>query len=583
MDSPYMLHALLAERRDIVLKTATDAVPVHTIDAERRTIRDIFGISRTLAVPLYQRSFAWTKSEVDELWEDLQGVLNGDDNSYFLGPMVFVQRGATTFEVVDGQQRLAALSLLFAVIRDGYRQADRQAKAEIIESNALLQQKDLRSEKAAPKLSLNETDNDVFIQIVEGKQDDDYYKRILQDHKADESSKLLISAYLSYRGRISERSEGFSDVDALNDLAEALLDRIAVIEIITTDEDAAYTLFETLNDRGADLTLSDLLKNFLFGRAKSRLAEVRKLWTEVMTTVGQGTMTQFIRHEWMSRNGKIREPVLFRRLKERIKTPSEVMEYVGGLRKAADVYAALSNPSSPVWKGYSSAAKELLKQVGVFKVVQCYPLLMSAKLQRRPHDFEVIARWIVGLTVRYSIIGGKGTGNLETAYANASPICRDKGKTLGDVKKPLLNIYPGDEEFRTSFASKRQSEEPIARLILAELEKALSQARENVPSDSLTLEHILPRNPGAAWPASLRSTALHGVLVNRIGNLTLMVGDGRDGNSSLPDGFEEKTPVYAKSKLAITSQLASYREWNEATIDARQQQLASAAVKVWFI
>lgn len=440
-----------------------------SIAAERRTIRDILGMSRRLEVPTYQRSFAWTKSEMDELWEDLQGVLAGDEQSYFLGPMVFVRRDGRTLEVVDGQQRLAALSVLFAVIRDGYRQGQYSRKVETIESAALIQQRDLRTEEAAPILTLNETDNRLFQQIVQGGKSQSDFESLARDREGPDSVRLLAQAYINYYERISERTQQFTDVDTLNDYAEALLNKIAVIEIVTTHEEAAYTLFETLNDRGIDLSLSDLLKNYLFSKAKMRLGEVHRQWTEIMATVGQGRMTQFIRHDWMSRNGKVRQPVLYRKLKDHIKTVDDVIDYVTRLRKAADVYVALGNPGSSVWRSYGPTSRELLRQVGVFGVVQCYPLLLSAKEARSRKGFEDVLHWIVVLTMRYNIIGGKGTGNLESAYAKASPICLNKSCRATDIKKVLLEIYPDDEEFRSTFTTKRVADQPIARLILGEL------------------------------------------------------------------------------------------------------------------
>lgn len=561
-------------------RVANDEPYVPSIDAERRSIEEVLGMSRCLVVPMYQRSFAWTKSHLDELWEDLRGILLGNDKSYFLGPMVFVRSDANLLEVVDGQQRLAALSLLFAVIRDAYALKGLGKKAQIIGTASLTQQPDLDTEQASPKLTLNETDNTLFQEIVDGGRSRSYFYDVSRDKTMPESVKLLAQAYVNIYDRLAAQTGDFADVDALNQFAQALLRKVEIIEIMTTDEDAAYVLFETLNDRGVDLTLSDLLKNYLFRKAKgSRLPEVRQKWTELMATIGQGRMTQFIRHEWMSRNGKVREPVLYRKLKETIRTSADVISYVTGLRKAADVYVALSNPTSGLWRSYAAETRDMLRQIQVFGVVQCYPLLLSAKEARSRKEFGEIAKWVVALTVRYNIIGGKGTGNLESAYAKASPLCHDRSLTQADIKKVLLEIYPDDNEFESSFAVKRISEEPIARLILAELEKSVSGTDAKVADpEALTLEHVLPKSPGATWPSKLASPPRHGELLNRLGNLTLLTGPK---NSSLPDDYASKKGEYAKSDIAITQGIASFQTWNDDSVDKRQEELASHAVKVW--
>jgi len=91
-----------------------------SIKSEERSIGSILSDKRPLRVPAYQRSFAWTKAQIDDLWEDIQSILYDSQEPYFLGSMVFIQKTDNSLEVVDGQQRLATLSLLLATIRDGF-------------------------------------------------------------------------------------------------------------------------------------------------------------------------------------------------------------------------------------------------------------------------------------------------------------------------------------------------------------------------------------------------------------------------------------------------------------------------------
>lgn len=533
--------------------------------------------ARSLSVPRYQRSFCWTKSEVDELWDDIQGVLSGDEASYFLGAMVFVEHDSV-YEVVDGQQRLATLSLLFAAIRDLMKSRQEDDRAAQIEQEVLCR-KDIETLAKSPILSLNITDNDTFRQIVDGDLGVSELKRMT--HARGLAPKLLASAYVNYYDRLHEISSQTRGIQRLASYHKNLLDRIELIEITTKNDDSAYTLFETLNDRGLDLSLADLLKNYLFSRAKERLADVQQQWTETTTTVSQSAMTKFIRHEWMSRKGKVREADLYRKLKGDIQSPNEVTAYVRALRASAEIYAALADPDNAVWSGLSPRGRDLLRQIGTFKIVQCYPLLLAAWSTREPKDFESLARWILALTVRYTIIGGKGTGNLETVYAQSGPICRGQSKSLAEVKKVLLNLYPSNSEFELAFATKTLSETAMARLLLSELETHLSANAEKIASpDKLTLEHILPRSPGAGWPEALRGGPEHDELVSRLGNLTLLTPES---NSSLPDDFAGKKRVYSGSALHITRMVAEAEEWNEEAIDARQRELARHAVKVWRI
>lgn len=546
------------------------------INGDRKTIQDIFAPSRRLKVPTYQRSFAWTTAETDDLWDDLQPLLEGQVNSYFIGPMVFVDKGENVYEVVDGQQRLAAVSLLFAAIRDGLREAGRVDDAAQV-AMLLKRRRSLTTGETAHILTLNDTDNEAFLQIMAGERSAADLARGARTRSEPESVRLLTAAYASYYERLRAETDGFTNWQQLGRYFESLAAGVAVIEITTASDEAAYTFFETLNARGVDLTLSDLVKNYLFSKAGARLSEVQRLWTEAVATVGQGTMTRFIRHEWTSRKGKIRETALYRRLKTDIPDAAKAVAYAKGLREAGEVYAALSNPTSPVWRGFTPRAKELLRQIGAIQAVQCFPALLSARLERKPRDFQQIAEWLVALSVRYSVIGGKGTGNLETVLAGAAPLCREKGRPPSDVRKALLAIYPDDEEFRGAFASKRLTDPPTARLVLAAIERHVA-GTEKVADPDLTLEHVLPKKPGTGWPQTLRGTPRHAELLHRIGNLTLLTADD---NSRLPGGFEDKKRLYARSKLEITKRLAAFRQWDARSIDERQSELADAAVEIW--
>jgi len=279
------------------------------ITSEQRTIGSLLGDKRFLKVPVYQRSFSWTKNEVSDLWDDLQGILYGEEENYFLGSMVFISKSDGSLEVVDGQQRLATVSLLLAAIRDGFQSIDDNQRANHIEMQYLCT-RDLKTMEAAPRLSLNEIDNGLFMQVIEKSIDLAELKALQRNRETVLSNRLLTRAYLLLHESIRKASDNFKNTEFLSSVVEALTDSISCIQIITASEDSAYVLFETLNDRGIDLTLSDMLKNFLFSKAGKRLEETKHKWTETVALIGQEYMKTYIRHEWMSRHGQTREKEL---------------------------------------------------------------------------------------------------------------------------------------------------------------------------------------------------------------------------------------------------------------------------------
>lgn len=551
------------------------------IDADPTTLGEFLGNDKKVRVPTYQRTFAWTSSQIDDLWADLGPLLEGKQDTYFLGAMVFVRKPHDSLELVDGQQRLAALLLFFAALRDRFRAAGDKERATIVEERALRLKKDLRTKDATWRLELTETDNGTFTDILESRLELDEIRRIGRIRRQTDSVKLLASAYLTFHDHLCKATSASNGEEVLFDYFDRICSGLQLIQIVTNDEGSAYTLFETLNDRGVDLTLSDLLKNYLFSKSRSRLAQVRQHWTEIVTTVGQGDMTQFIRHEWMSRYGKVRQPRLYAELKKRVRTQDEVLKYIESLRQCASVYAAFSNSSDNMWRGHGAEVQRLLAQIHTLGVVQCYPLLMAAKLAREPREFDRIAKWVVALTIRFSTIGGKGTGNLETVYANAGPICWDMKRDLDEIKSTLKEIYPEDDDFKMSFRTRRIERASAARLVLAELENYISGNSEKLAdSGHLTLEHILPKSPDGTWPQELREAAELGELLHRVGNLTLLTGED---NSSLPADFAAKKLLYQQSSIEITKWCGDRNDWDEAAIDARQEWLADQAAKLWQI
>ncbi len=548
------------------------------ITSEQRTIGSLLGDKRFLKVPVYQRSFSWTKNEVSDLWDDLQGILYGEEENYFLGSMVFISKSDGSLEVVDGQQRLATVSLLLAAIRDGFQSIDDNQRANHIEMQYLCT-RDLKTMEAAPRLSLNEIDNGLFMQVIEKSIDLAELKALQRNRETVLSNRLLTRAYLLLHESIRKASDNFKNTEFLSSVVEALTDSISCIQIITASEDSAYVLFETLNDRGIDLTLSDMLKNFLFSKAGKRLEETKHKWTETVALIGQEYMKTYIRHEWMSRHGQTREKELYKKIKGQIRTNPKAVNYVASLRESAQVYDAIRNPEHTLWAKFGPACQSLLEEILILGPVQCYPLILSTYFARQKELVKVLS-WIVALTVRYSIICAKGTGNLETAYARASSQMRLQEVKLKNVQEILGSICPSDEEFITAFKEKTLSSPRIIKYLLAKTEMSISGDDSLIPNpDVLTVEHILPKSPSNKWPSYMRKKEFLEQNCSRIGNLTILTGPmNRDCESTL---FSEKKKLYETSKYKLTSELTKLKNWTEKEIGNRQKSLAKRAKDVW--
>ena len=133
--------------------------------AEHLTVRDIFNGSEDLRMPPYQRGYSWGEKEASELLGDLREAAHSERPYYFLGAMVIVQsRPREAMEIVDGQQRLATLSILFAVLRDLAESRDEANKLhEMLETPARM----LGSERQRWRLTLNHIDTPFFRETIQ--------------------------------------------------------------------------------------------------------------------------------------------------------------------------------------------------------------------------------------------------------------------------------------------------------------------------------------------------------------------------------------------------------------------------------
>jgi hypothetical protein len=548
---------------------------------------DLKGIGTLLAeaifaVPTYQRSYAWTADEIDDFWNDLAGSIAIGQPDYFIGSIVLT-REAERLVVIDGQQRLATTTLLFTALRAAALTRGKQEVADNLRST-FLTNFDYAAEQNVPRLTLN-SDDDPFFQ-----------KLILDDTpatlpaKPPESHRRLLYA----RDELQERLEadlahhGNQADQRLTSWLTFLRERLLAIRLIVPDESDAFLIFETLNDRGADLTIGDLLKNYLFGKAKSKLETAKKHWIASLAALDVSAenlkFITFLRQYWSSKYGLVRERELYRSIRDRVTTATQAVEFAEELENAAHLFAALENSTHERWAPLGTSGRNNIETLLRLEVEQHRPLLLAVMAHFSDAELKKTLRAIVSWSVRSLILGRLGGGTSEKAYcAAAVKVRKGELKTTADLLKELTAIVPADEEFEAAFATARVTKGPIARYLLLALEhkKCGQEEPELVPNsdeDEVNLEHILPRNPNKAdWPSFDPDD--FPTWIYRIGNLALLSKGPNDkiGNA----GWAVKKPILGASKLELTKAAAANNDWTAKEISERQLELAKLAPATW--
>ena len=210
---------------------------------------------RLLAIPDYQRAYSWELDEVGELWSDLADSIRADSSEYFLGSVVTTKsKDQPRHQVIDGQQRLATVSLMYAVMRDIFAQHSDERANDI--EHDLLGKPNMITRAREPRLVLNAEDNEVFRQLT------------LERHASravvakQDSHQRLTNAFKFFEDQFTNL---IANLDAkswqrpLLRWYEFVLEKARVIEVSVSDESRAFIIFETLNDRGLNLSGSSKL------------------------------------------------------------------------------------------------------------------------------------------------------------------------------------------------------------------------------------------------------------------------------------------------------------------------------------
>ena len=553
---------------------------VRRIDSHARSVGEILRSPLSYRVPVYQRDFAWTDEEIETIWADLLRALEEDQSEYFLGAIVLSRvNDEKAREVVDGQQRLVALSMLFSIISREWERRD-EVNRKLGVFRDYLGTEDRRTGDTNPKLTLNANNDSTFQKIVvQGE------RLSMSDQQTiNYSNRLIVTAY----DRLSKQVEAWlkdsgDPESALIDIEEYLANNTNLI-VIDVDNDAdAFTIFETLNDRGLDLAVSDLVKNYLFSRSGGRINRFQSTWGEISLLVGSEHVTQFLRHYWLSRyTGVVRERDLYRALRQEVKGATKARKTMEALRVSSSLYAALLNPESPALSQYAPDARSYLEALMTFSVTQYRPVALAAMETLDHSAVTKILRILMITSFRYTVVSGLGTGNLERIYAAAALSIRNgECCSAKQLFSRIRQIYVDDEKFCADFSSKSFSKTPIARYILGQINDHMEGDPEHTVAESsgrITLEHIMPKNRGSEWTSVDEEKAEQAV--DRIGNLTLLEKGKNRGIANA--GFLTKCQkAFNQSSLHLNKQLVHQTSWTVASIEQRSTDLAKIAVTIW--
>ena len=560
------------------------------LNTDTEDLKELLSNGKSYSVPPYQRDYSWKDEHWEDLWEDLMTIeANGED--HYMGALVLESGERKQFRIIDGQQRMATLSILilacvdylFGLATDGVDAPANKERATLLESS-YLGAKDPTSLRITAKLELNANDDDFFQLNLAQRKPPQGGVRGLRD-----SERLLWECFQFFKRRLQEKfSRKKRGEDVARFVSEIVTERLVFISVRVQDQMSAYTVFETLNARGLELTETDLLKNYLLSLAdrlsKSQMDPVLRQWARITARVGIASFPDFLRHHLNSHREYVRQKQLFKTIKRDVTTLEHVFALLDRLEQDAAWFEALNDYSSQFWLDYQGA-REQVRVLNLFNVSQFTPLVLAAKdAFTAPQDLLEILRYCAVVSVRFNGVGRRSTHILEEVYNRAAlEVRRGAAATLAAVRQALRAIYIPDGEFEADFSALRLRNRGTSgkrlRYFLARIEKQLSGIDITDEGMTATVEHILPENPGEVGWEQFSAEAFERSC-ERVGNYSLLERS-LNGQQASNAAFAQKQKVYAQSQYQTSKELVQYTDWTEETIAKRQSGMAKVAKAVW--
>ncbi len=598
-----------------------------------RSIIELFDGKKRFLIPLYQRQYAWNVNpQLELLWEDIERIARRIDEDrmsvvpHFMGAMVIAQiktfgKQVQAFEIIDGQQRLTTFSIFLASLRDvaiegGSRYAIELQKYLI--NDGVMEHPEIERYKLWPSL----TDRKALIAIIDPEADTDEIVP-KQNDEGFVKKATLAHEYLKDVIRKNVFIEGSFDEHSFETIFEALKDGLAIVSIELEGGDDPQTIFETLNSRGVDLSPGDLMRNFIFQRAKGmgqvggslnvdKLYEKhwlpldRAFWSQAASR-GRQTRSRLdwllTDHLSMNVGNIISIETLYDSYRRWILNERPFLSVVPELEaitSSAHVEERLFEQDK------TDALGDFGRFANAFDVSTAMPLVLYLATEANLGTQLTDALSILKSYILRRDICGLTTKNYNKQFVGLIPKMREA--TIDQVDFLLENLsernsdidrWPDEEEWKTAWMSRdqyRTARQPRLNYLFEMIEKELrSERNEDIEIKSaLTIEHVMPQKWQENWlvpgyedveideadPDYRNKMFTRNRIVNTLGNLTLLT---QKLNSSVSNGpYKVKMPaIRAHSSLALNRDLNAWNHWDEDTIQQRGEMLFNAAQKIW--
>lgn len=555
-------------------------VPAIITAKEQRLVR-IFGDDYFFEIPLYQRPYAWTTEEVDDLLDDLTDAMNRDSEApYFLGSIVLIKSdGDPKSQVVDGQQRLTTLTMLFCVMRE----LSSGKHADELDDFVRERGSELKDTKERFRLSLRERDKDFFESNVQNK---GRLEEFLQSDPVDfsDSQKRIFENVKHLHRELVKLNE-----ERRRKLANHISKNCFLVVVAGSDSDSAYRIFSVMNDRGLDLSPTDILKAAIIGQiATNAQGEYADKWEDIEAGLGREDFRDLFAHiRMIYRRDKLRG-TLQKEFQDQVLgelDPEKAKRFIDSeLEPYARVYETISKASHASSRDAEKVNAPLrhLARLDNFDWIPPAMAYFRAKegqiddLVNFTRDLERLA---YGLFIRRVNVNER-----ISRYAQVLNSI-EQNCDLADEESPLQLSKDEIKEILRELNGDIYSQLRVRMPLLLRLDSLFADAGSSYQHPVISIEHVLPQSPSekSEWMRWFPEEGERKEWTHRLANLVLL---SRRKNSQASNyEFDQKKHEYFQrngtTTFALTTQVVNESEWTPAVLRSRQKQLIDALKEEW--
>ncbi|NMY91218.1 DUF262 domain-containing protein [Pseudomonas oryzihabitans] len=571
-----------------------------------KSIGDLLS-SNHFEIPDNQREYRWSHDELEKIWDDLILTIEGDIESnstnqmgHFLGAIVVIGNNdsdaISRWKIIDGQQRLTTITILMSCMLHYIEKLSEkrdQNRFHNLVSNCI---KSAQLDDYTARIKLNR-ENIFYKQLIvdsEDKAEKNKYLTAAYDAKSEVQENLVNASNFFYKAideyikKIPEQSEAY-DIKIKN-IIEALTRNFYILVVRTNNLWMAYRLFETLNERGLELSQADLIKNIILQHAKQTgsqsLENVNSLWSSLIDYYEDQPskpldLPQIIQFSYAYRHQnkkRVKKEQIFDFIAEDLRRANvEAVEFAREFTKDASNWRSFLLGEIKGWDQEVQVSQQAI--LGPLWKSHCAPFIMAAidKYAENTDELKSCIRLTENYLFRQGLICKDSVSALQEFFTEAARTLKNNND-LEKVIDFFVKKSP-DESFKEQFCIARVSSANQGIYIIKKIEKY----KKNEILNNHSLEYILPKKPGPEWGGIEKSDTFK-LNINKIGNLLLVEPEinRQMRNKAIRQKLSEDTNYsYKQSDYFLCKELIEKSEqwldngiWSFSSIQRRQDYIA---------